>query len=176
MPRVFARLDIGGTYVERIVEVEDIDKEWLPGFLSDHCVEITGKSPEPQIGWVLGVGRNLVPPPVVTPTPAERMVRALNGGCRITSQKWPAVNATYATAGPAYDNMRDELLYIAGLGTFSGGLDELDWTAQSGEEIVFATIDQFKDVARAVGDWITGWKRFAAGKADAPPADQVELP
>ncbi|HYD06883.1 MAG TPA: hypothetical protein VEC60_14210 [Reyranella sp.] len=109
-----------------------------------------------------------------TPDRGKAAAAAIAAGCAIASAGTPALNATYHASGAAWQMMRDEALYIAAFGEFSGGLAELDWTAVSGD-VLFETTAQFMAVARAIGDWLTHWHRFAAGRTEISPGGTAEI-
>lgn len=170
--RTFALLQ-GDVVAELITERDDIKAEWTADFLA-LCVEVTGLSPAPQVGWVRGAKGKFSAPAPYVPSKGEQMQAALYAGVAVKSTDTPALDATYDAIGSRWLQMMGDAQYIATFGGFSGGLSELDWTAKSGE-VVFAAPAQFTAVARAIADWITGWQRYAAGKADAPPASPVTV-
>lgn len=174
MAKIFARV-VDDRVIELITEVEDINKEWHGDFVAS-LVDVTTVRPAVHVGW-LRSGKTFAPPAPYIPPPDRQMVAAVTAGCAIASTGTPALDATYDAAGPRWQLMKDEVLYVVSFGSFSGNPTptEIVWPAKTGP-VTFATTDQLKAVTRAIGDWLTGWQRYAGGQVEAPPAQPVTIP
>jgi hypothetical protein len=103
------------------------------------------------------------------PNPHTLFAEALSHGCQIELTGIPTLNATYDASGPAWQMMKDEVFYIITFGSFSGNMTELSWLAMDGSIVRFTTTEQFKSVAKVIGDWLTKWQQFITGQIPLPP-------
>jgi len=176
MKRLFAsvrKINDVDTIAEIIQEFDDIDNEFPADFVNQ-LVDITSLNPVPEIHWIYVDGEFLPPPPPVY-TPAQQMQSAAYMGCNIVFTAKPDLSAKYYAYGIPWQQMRDQVLYIVSFGEFSGGISQLHWPVHDDAEVIFTSIDDFKMIVRAIGDWLTYWQAFVNGKIESPPADTVTL-
>jgi hypothetical protein len=170
--RIYARIADG--HVAEIVTLDaaiDIAHAFHPSLV---FVDITGASPMPAQGWTYSQESGFAEPPAPVLSPARQMMAAMAAGLAITSTGTPAISATYHAAGDRWALMLNQAQYVATFGVFSGGLETLPWQAISGP-VEFATTAQFLAIARAIGDWQTGWHLFVDGLREAGPAGSVTI-
>ena len=104
-----------------------------------------------------------------------QMIEIVTGlGVALTSTGTPALNATYALSGQAWQDMRDEAQYVQTYGAFSGDAETLTWPETvNGVPVTFATTAQFLAVVRALADYLTSWKRYLAAGGTQPTLGSV---
>jgi hypothetical protein len=99
----------------------------------------------------------VAPPPSV----AQSLAAAIAAGCALQSTATPALDATYAIAGPLWNDLKDEAQYIQTFGAFSAGQTAIAWLLPKGGTVTFATTAQLLAVVRGLGDYLTALKLAA---------------
>ena len=138
-------------------------------------VDVTALPSPPQIGsgYAAGVFTPPAPPPSSPAIAAQALYRA---GCAIVSAGTQTVNGTYALAGQAWRDMKDEAQFVSTFGAFSTGTPTLPWTLADGKTaIVFPSTASFLAVVKALGQTLSAIKQFAAGQAAQLPAQPVNI-
>lgn len=87
-------------------------------------------------------------------------------GAKVTDAAHPELSFTYELCGQDWNDMLNEVLYIQAMGSFSGDTPFV-WVCRDGIAS-FASTDDFKSLAAALGRYMTAWKRSLA-MGSAPP-------
>lgn len=121
--------------------------------------DISSVSPAPQVGWAatLNDGAWAFTAPSA-PTAAQQAQAALGAGIVITSTGTPALNATYPTSGPIWEDLKDEAVFIASFAGFSSGASSMAFLLPSGPTITFTATSQLQAVVKAAAMYISALK------------------
>lgn len=133
---------------------------------------------ETATGAALNVPTTLQPYVMPVPTPptaaqllAQQAQTALGAGLTITSTSTPALDGVYACDPTTIGFVNSEINAILLNATFADGSTALEWPDMTGALHLY-TIAQFKTLAVALGEFVSGIRKCVIGATGAtlPPA------
>lgn len=162
--RIFARL-ARDRVVEMIQEASKIEDEWPAEFLKEHCVEITGLDPLPEVGWVKGEDGTLQAPRPVQLSPLRSQRSSLREGVsvKIGGKK----TANFASTLADFQRMSSVAQHISLFKEFPGGGETYTWPSDPPTE--FKDTDTFLQMFKSLSSWREKWNQHADGNGEAPP-------
>jgi len=140
-------------------------------------VDITGRNPQPQVGWnaVFNSGLWTITAPILsTPTPAQQAQAILGTSVQIVSSSQPSLTAIYPIDPESRVDVMAEMLSIAANQRFTNGQTTLGVLDIAGGVHTF-DIPHYQSYATAIGQFVTVLKLVAAGTMNTLPKMPVQI-
>lgn len=109
------------------------------------------------------------------PTPAQQAEAALNAGVQIVSTGTPSLNGTYECDADSQHRMMAVVLYTVINNTFPGGLSSYGWMDKGNNPHLFTGIDQFKEFATRIADYVSALEQVQFGVTSQLPGQPVTI-
>jgi hypothetical protein len=140
-------------------------------------VDITGRSPPPQVGWTAMQASGIwvmSPPAVASISPAQQAQGILGTSAQVVSISQPNLNGTYPIDAESRLNIMALMISIGTNKTFTDGSTVFNMLDIHGNPHAF-DIDHFRSFATVIGDFVTALKMVSAGKTDDIPPQPLEI-
>ena len=118
--------------------------------------------------------RNAPPAPTAEQLAAAAYTAAMGAGCQIVSTSTPALNGTYALDAQSIADVMSEVQFIGAFSEFSNGATTLVWPVAGGA-VTFPSTAAAMSVFKAIAQYVTAWKQYAAGVTSAAPTQPVTI-
>ena len=96
-------------------------------------------------------------------------------GCEIVSASTPTINGTYAVDPASIADVMAEVQFIAAFAEFSTMAQTMTWSVIGGA-VTFPTPAAAMSVFKALAQYVTALKQYAAGMTITPPIQPVSIP
>ncbi len=106
---------------------------------------------------------------------ASTISSAFASGCQIISTGTPAISGTYAIDTAAIADVMAECQFIAAFAEFSNLTSTMVWPIREGS-VTFPSTAAAMSIFKAIAQYVTAWKQYAAGIIQTPPASPVTIP
>ena len=141
---------------------------------SDGAHVPVGQPTADSVAYAVWLAAGYPPDVVPAPTPAQQYGAAVAAGCEIVSTGTPALDGTYALDAGSISDIQAEQAFIAAYTEFSTATPTMAWPVVGGA-VTFPTTTAALAVFKALAQYVTGWKQFAASISTAAPSQPVTI-
>ena len=141
---------------------------------STNTVVVSADGRQSRLASVLSPADLTTVLPAPAPTPEQQYAAAIAAGCAIVSTGTPALDGTYALDAGSISDIQSEQAFIAAYTEFSTATPTMAWPVVGGA-VTFPTTTAALAVFKALAQYVTGWKQFAASISTAAPSQPVTI-